>query len=577
MVSDASQGVIAICITEHTSSPAPASIRDDVAFWTFIVDMTGADAVSADMVAYDDSTGHSGAIDVDQALDWVISVSYTSQQDLAILVPMVADHETRIGILESEMDVAQAQLIDHDTRISSNTAAIAGQSSTIAGIVASDASQEGRLTVLETASATHLTDAPSDGNQYARKNGAWDVVAASAGGAAILISDTPPVGAPDNTLWWESDTGVMYVLYNDGTSTQWVVAVNVPDIASFATKAYVDAQDTAITAKKNYIINGGMQVSQQNPLTSGTTSDFYPVDQFFLSFSNAGTQGIAQVAVPTPGGSPNRIRLACSAADVAIAASDYCMIQHRIEGTRVADLRFGSADAKAVTLRFGCKGPAGVYCVSLRNHTPDRTYVQEFTIAPGEANIDVVKTLTFPGDIAGTWQVTQNTGLIVTWGFMAGTTYHTTAGAWNAAGAFATVNQFNFMGLNTNVFELFDIALYQGSYTAATLPPYILGKFEDEMAASQRYYFKMYWGAEYWCQSANIRMTYSMSLPTTMRAAPTRTRITTGSAVNVRGSDPATYVTANAASQDSVICSIEGAAAAFTQCIGYVESYSARL
>ena len=31
-----------------------------------------------------------------------------------------------------------------------------------------------------------LSDAPSDGNQYARKNAAWDVVAAPAGGASVL-------------------------------------------------------------------------------------------------------------------------------------------------------------------------------------------------------------------------------------------------------------------------------------------------------------------------------------------------------------------------------------------------------
>lgn len=37
-----------------------------------------------------------------------------------------------------------------------------------------------------------------------------------------LISDTPPVGAPDNSIWLESDTGISYFRWNDGTSTQWV-------------------------------------------------------------------------------------------------------------------------------------------------------------------------------------------------------------------------------------------------------------------------------------------------------------------------------------------------------------------
>jgi hypothetical protein len=42
------------------------------------------------------------------------------------------------------------------------------------------------------------------------------------GGASVLVSDTPPVGAADNSLWWESDSGITYIRYNDGNTTQWV-------------------------------------------------------------------------------------------------------------------------------------------------------------------------------------------------------------------------------------------------------------------------------------------------------------------------------------------------------------------
>ena len=47
--------------------------------------------------------------------------------------------------------------------------------------------------------------------------------AGPAGGAAnIVISDTPPTGLPSGSLWWESDTGILYLYYNDGTSSQYV-------------------------------------------------------------------------------------------------------------------------------------------------------------------------------------------------------------------------------------------------------------------------------------------------------------------------------------------------------------------
>jgi hypothetical protein len=44
----------------------------------------------------------------------------------------------------------------------------------------------------------------------------------SGGGATVLASDTPPTGAPANALWWQSSTGLMFLRYNDGNSTQWV-------------------------------------------------------------------------------------------------------------------------------------------------------------------------------------------------------------------------------------------------------------------------------------------------------------------------------------------------------------------
>jgi len=42
-------------------------------------------------------------------------------------------------------------------------------------------------------------------------------------GAFVFVSDTAPSGAPVNSLWWRSSTGVLHIYYNDGTSSQWVV------------------------------------------------------------------------------------------------------------------------------------------------------------------------------------------------------------------------------------------------------------------------------------------------------------------------------------------------------------------
>ena len=56
---------------------------------------------------------------------------------------------------------------------------------------------------------------------------------------SLVVSDAPPATPLDNLLWWDSDTGTLYVRYNDGAGTpQWVQAVAMPaiDTAAFVIK-----------------------------------------------------------------------------------------------------------------------------------------------------------------------------------------------------------------------------------------------------------------------------------------------------------------------------------------------------
>lgn len=48
--------------------------------------------------------------------------------------------------------------------------------------------------------------------------------------ANTIVSDTAPTlgNHPDGTLWWDSGTGSMYVLYNDGTTRQWTQVSGSP-------------------------------------------------------------------------------------------------------------------------------------------------------------------------------------------------------------------------------------------------------------------------------------------------------------------------------------------------------------
>ena len=80
-------------------------------------------------------------------------------------------------------------------------------------------------------------DAPLDGNTYGRKNGAWANII-SGGTATVIVSDTKPAdpAIANKTFWWESDSGNLFLDYDDGNTRQWV-GVGGPDFGGGATGA----------------------------------------------------------------------------------------------------------------------------------------------------------------------------------------------------------------------------------------------------------------------------------------------------------------------------------------------------
>jgi hypothetical protein len=257
---------------------------------------------------------------------------------------------------------------------------------------------------------------------------------------------------------------------------------------SYAAASLPTPTKPANYGKKNYIINGAMMVSQENGTTAGTTDSYFPADQFFVSRAFGGTNACSQMNLATPSGSPNRIRFSCTAADTSIAAGDYFAIVTNIEGLRSADLLCGTALAKTVTLQFGVRAPAGTYTVSLHNAANARSYLVEFVVAAGEANIDVMKSVTVVMDQSGTWSTGNTTGISILWTLMSGTMYQGVANAWVTGNVFASANQFNWTGTVGNNFDLFDVSLTEG----ATAPPFAVPDYASELALCKRYFHKTY-------------------------------------------------------------------------------------
>jgi hypothetical protein len=73
-----------------------------------------------------------------------------------------------------------------------------------------------------------VAEAPMDGQTYGRKLSLW---VPFGGITACSVGDTAPDHAPDGSLWFETDSGLLFLKYNDGDSTQWVVTPKVGGIS----------------------------------------------------------------------------------------------------------------------------------------------------------------------------------------------------------------------------------------------------------------------------------------------------------------------------------------------------------
>jgi hypothetical protein len=323
----------------------------------------------------------------------------------------------------------------------------------------------------------------------------WDGTAWVTAGTSVpnFIQDNPPSNPLPGQLWWNSTNGMLYIYYYDGDSYQWVNVNPGPmnavryDIAQGLTAPQRQQARANIDAlKKNYIINGGMQVSQENGTTAGTVNNYYPVDQFFQNYSlSAGTISIAQLAAATTSGSPYRVRATVTAALASPASGDGYLICQRVEGTRFADLLWGGAFAKTITVQFGCRSNVpGTYCVAVQNNAANRSYVGMFSIAAGEVNTDVVKSVVIPGDTTGTWTTDSSIGISVYWCLVSGSGHQTPAGIWTAGNFYGTAGQSNLFATNGNTFDLFDVGVYEGSVA----PLFMLPDYGHELLLCQRYW-----------------------------------------------------------------------------------------
>lgn len=253
----------------------------------------------------------------------------------------------------------------------------------------------------------------------------------------------------------------------------------------------VESVSTQTAGTRNRIVNGGMQVSQENGITVVTANGAYPADQW--SVASGGFTGItsAQVATAdTPDGNPYGIYSQMGTGKGSLAAGDYWIVTHNFEGLSVADLMWGTARAQSVILRFNIlSNTTGTFGFSLRNPTAyTRVYNGTFTISA--ASVWQTKTLLIPGDTTGVWVKTSAIGINFVFNFASGTSYSIGPVGWQAGSGHGPAGTTNGAAANGNTFYLSDVGFYRDN--GSGVPPfYEVPDYTEEEIRCMRYYEKV--------------------------------------------------------------------------------------
>ena len=234
---------------------------------------------------------------------------------------------------------------------------------------------------------------------------------------------------------------------------------------------------------RNRIINGAMVIDQRNAGASVTVDGaaLYTVDRWQ---AHDVTDGVytAQQSSTAPANFVKSLLLTVTTADTSIGASQYAFLTQPIEGFNIADLSWGTANAKTVTLSFWVRSSlTGTFGGSLRNGNADRSYPFSYTI--NSANTWEYETITIDGDTTGTWATNSSSGVSVNFSLGNGATVSNTAGAWVAGNFTSATGATSVVGTNGATLYITGVQLEKG--TQATSFDYL--SYGIELVMCQRY------------------------------------------------------------------------------------------
>jgi hypothetical protein len=304
-----------------------------------------------------------------------------------------------------------------------------------------------------------------------------------------------------------------------------VIVANTVSNSAFTTGSvenYLRA-NTLDFGMRNRIINGAMRIDQRNSGAANTpVNNGYTLDRWKFGLTQASKFTAQQdSSANTVAGFTSSMKVTSSSA-YSVTTGDTFFFDQCIEGNNVADLRWGTASARPVTLSFWVRSSlTGQFGGALRNSAANRAYPFSYTIVA--ANTWEQKIIVVPGDTTGTWLTTNGVGIELVWNLGSVSSYLATAGAWTADNIIGATGDTSVVGTNGATWYITGVQLEEGS--TPTSFEYL--QYTTELALCQRYCQVFRSNASETFSNIGSATTFNdtgsqatINLPVSMRVAP---------------------------------------------------------
>lgn len=285
------------------------------------------------------------------------------------------------------------------------------------------------------------------------------------------------------------------------------------------------AKVTNNLSNRNLFINGEALINQRNATGQPVGGYAYGVDRWRGFNDGTARYDLTQETITDLPGFSKAYKITVTTAQAAYSGTTISVpIETCLEGSDIAHLNFGTANAKNITISFWVKSSVtgSFACAVFNGNSIDRVVVKDFTISTNDWE---KKSITFSGDTGGTWKTDNTQGLYVALASAGSDSDRavTTAGTWQGGGyKNRTTSSANLFATNGATMFYTGLQLEASDYST----DFEHLSYETELARCQRYHQKIdfykYTGYtttySYWCDTVQLRPS--------MRATPTLDKTT---------------------------------------------------